>query len=110
MSKKILIVDDDCNFVQKLMNSGNFNFVFSVADSIKRANDLLLIDKFDLIIANSKVPGGSSLILKNNLSSDTRILFVSGMDSEYNRIKECGEVCYKKYDLNSKFEAIFSNV
>jgi DNA-binding response OmpR family regulator len=109
MTKKVLIVDDDCNFVQKLMNSGNNNAVFSIADSIKRANDLLLIDKFDLIIANSKVPGGSSLILKENITKETQILFVSGIDSEYNRIKESGEVCYKKYEMNNKFEAIFTD-
>jgi DNA-binding response OmpR family regulator len=111
MPKKILIVDDDCNFVQKIMNlNGITGSVFSVADSLKRANDLLLIDHFDLVIANTKVPGGNSLSLKNFISSDTRICFISGLGSEYNKIKECGELCYHKYELNNQFEVLFSNV
>jgi DNA-binding response OmpR family regulator len=106
MQKKILIVDDDCNFIQKIMNSGNKNNVFSIADSIKRADEILKIDRFDLIIANSKVPGGSSLLLKDKITSDTRILFISSIDSEYNKFKEKGELCYKKYELKDQYEAL----
>jgi DNA-binding response OmpR family regulator len=106
MSKKILIVDDDCNFVQKIMNSDNKNNIFSTADSLKRADEILQIDRFDLIIANSRIPGGSSLLLKDKITPDTRILFISSLDSEYDKIKKKGELCYKKYELKDQYEAL----
>ena len=106
MQKKILIVDDDCNFVQRIMNSGTKNNIFSVADSIHRADEILKMDRFDLIIANSKVPGGSSLALKDKVNPDTRILFMSSLDSEYNKFRERGELCCKKYELHDQYEAL----
>jgi DNA-binding response OmpR family regulator len=108
MCKKILIVDDDSNFVRGLMdNYSKDDTSFSCADSLKRAGDLLLIDNFDLVIANSKVPGGSSLSLKNKISSSTEIFFISSMESDYDSLTASGERCFRKYDLKNSLESIF---
>jgi len=110
MLKKILFVDDDLEFVQDIMDSCLMEgSSYSYADSIKRAGDLLLIDKFDLIIANSKVPGGSSLGLKDKITSDTEIVFMSSMENDYNDLKTGGENCYRKYELKNSIEAIFNH-
>jgi len=111
MCRKVLIVDDDYSFICNLVNSQpDCGMSFSIADSLNRANDMLNRDNFDLIIANSKIPGGSSLSLKNKIPSDTEILFLSSLDSEYNKIKDSGEKCYHKYNLGNRFEVLFSNV
>jgi DNA-binding response OmpR family regulator len=110
MKKKILFVDDDCNFVSGIMNSHlKDGDSFSYADSIDRAEDLLLIDNFDLIIANSRVPGGSSLLLKNKINSSTEICFISALESDYNSLNHSGEKCYRKYELSSSIDKIFAN-
>ena len=113
MSKKILIVDDDTGFVSKIMDSiSGKNFCFSIADSLNRAKYLLKRNKFDLILANVKVPGGNSLQLKekNNFSpSNTNFLFMSNIDSDYNYVKSRGEECCYKYDFNNSIKALLEN-
>ncbi|MCK4797168.1 MAG: hypothetical protein KAT05_07285 [Spirochaetes bacterium] len=114
MLKKILIVDDDSSFVVRVMNSisSGARFCFSIADSLKRAKYLLNNDKFDLILANVKVPGGNSLELKKEviaIAPDTNFLFMSSIDADYDFIKNKGEKCYHKYELNNTIGALFKN-
>lgn len=105
MCKRILILDDDFNFICRMMNNSIIkDFSFSVADSITRALELLAIESFDFILANVKVPGGSSLDIKEKLkelSPETHMVFMSGIESDYNFVTASGEVCYKKQDLNN---------
>jgi len=113
MSKRILIVDDDINFVNRILNiCGNKKYSFSIADSIKRAMMYISGDKFDLILANVKVPGGSSVELKNsknyNLSS-TSFLFMSDLDSDYSYVNKIGEKCCHKYDIQESLKVYLEN-
>ncbi|HOV12770.1 MAG TPA: hypothetical protein PK771_00635 [Spirochaetota bacterium] len=107
MKKNLLIVDDDYSFIKSILNSNNpDNFNFCFADSVKRAQDMLTYQNFDLIIANSKAPGGDCLNLKNNISKDSTILFLSSSDSDYESLKKSGESCLHKYDIVNKFEVL----
>ena len=72
MTKRVLIVDDDINFVKRLFNKTN-HMMISVADSLGRANDLLTSEKFDLVVANSRIPGGSGLMVKSMIDLKTKI-------------------------------------
>ena len=106
MSKRVLIVDDDSGFVARIMDSTltNGKYCFSIADSLKRARYLIKNYKFDIILANVKVPDGNSLDLKKEfmaLIASIPFLFMSGIDSDYNYIKNNGEQCYHKYELNN---------
>ncbi len=111
MKRKVLIVDDDSSFVSGLMSFIlNKEITISIADSLKRAKFLIKNDNYDLILANVKIPGGCSLELKNefNITSGTHFLFMSNLDSDYNFIKEKGEQCYYKYNLNNSIGEIFN--
>ena len=125
MRKKILILDDDNNFVCSLLNAfREDNFSFSIADSIERALYLLKMDYYDLIIANVKVPGGNSYILKKEIKSifpTTKIIFMSSIDSDYDAILNHGEKCLHKYEMlkenfsvldtfNNNLELVLENV
>jgi DNA-binding response OmpR family regulator len=99
MAKRILIVDDDINFIKRVFNRSS-HLMISVADSLSRAEDLLNYEKYDLVVANSRIPGGSGLSVKSMLDLNTRICFVSGIKSDVEQIKESGDVCFHKYDLD----------
>ena len=113
MNKRILIVDDDINFVNKILNiCNNKKYSFSIADSIKRALMYITDDKFDLILANVKVPGGSCVELKKSSKinlTDTSFLFMSDLDSDYSYVNKIGEKCCHKYELESSLKNYFEN-
>lgn len=113
MAKKILIVDDDTGFVSRMLDLvGNTKHSFSVADSLNRAKYLLQKNQFDLILANVKVPGGSSLDLKNNFNKalyNPDFWFMSSLDSDYNYVVDKGEKCYHKYDYENSLKVSLEN-
>lgn len=107
MYKKVLIVDDDANFAFSLMNKVvNYDCGISLAESIGRAKTMLKNNHYDIVVANFRVPGGFSYILKEEISSDTRILFMSSMTGDYERLNKMGEICIKKNEIYQKIEAI----
>lgn len=112
MSKNILIVDDDITFVYKIINTiGNKDYFFSTADSLKKAEYLINNDNFDIVLANIKVPGGNTIILKKVIKSGsikTIFLFMSNVDSDYNFIKNLGENCCHKYDIFNSLKVILN--
>lgn len=113
MNKKILIVDDDMSFVNKILDScPNSKHTYAIADSIKRARYLLSNDSFDIILANVKVPGGNSIELKSNGSElkKTSFLFMSNLDSDYDYVNNIGEKCYYKYDFDKSLKVYLENV
>ncbi len=103
MKKKILIIDDDMNFVLKIVNKYcNKNFSFAIADSIERAKNIMKYNDFDIIIANVKIPGGDSLKFKKEIkNNNTKFLFMSNLESDLQYIKNNGETCYSKYELDN---------
>ena len=113
MAKKILIVDDDTGFVSRILNLvGTSKHSFSVADSLNRARYLLGKNKFDLILANVKVPGGNSLDLKasfNKTSYNADFWFMSSLDSDYDYVVDRGEKCYHKYDYENSLRMSLEN-
>lgn len=111
MKKNILIVDDDYSFIREIMNSVNTGkTILSFADSVQRAGDMINYQKFDLIFANSNAPGGDILKLKERISDDGKIFFLSSNDSDYENLKKSGEFCFHKYDINGRFEELLSYV
>lgn len=109
MCKKILILDDDYSFACDLINNNSKADVsFAVADSLNRARMMVKSDSYDVILANTKVPGGNSYTLKDeihSISPQTGMIFMSAMDDEFDKIKSLGERCVKKNDLyNSKVD------
>jgi DNA-binding NtrC family response regulator len=114
MNKKILIVDDDMSFVNKILDScPSCKHTYAIADSIKRAKYLLSNDSFDIILANVKVPGGNSMELKSDSSNElknTSFLFMSNLDSDYENVNNSGEKCYYKYDFDKSLKVYLENV
>lgn len=107
MYKKVLIVDDDASFAFLLMNKAvNYDCGISLAESIGRARVMLKNNHYDIVVANSRVPGGFSYTLKEDIDSDTQILFMSSMKSDYEKLHEMGENCIKKNEMYQKIEAI----
>ncbi|MBN2546468.1 MAG: response regulator [Spirochaetes bacterium] len=106
--KNMLIVDDDRNFVLRIMNRiKGKNIGVSFADTLKQAVYLVSNNKYDLVLANVKIPGGNSLILKNNNHiNDTKFYFMSSIDSDYNYASQCGEKCIYKYNIENTIEAL----
>src|SRR4030043_869048 len=102
--RSMLIVDDDKNFVMRLMNMvKGKNIGVSFADTLKRAVFLVNNNKYDFVLANVKIPGGNSLILKkSNINiDDTIFYFMSSFDSDYNFASQCGEICIYKYNIEN---------
>lgn len=109
MIKNLLIVDDDYSFIKEVMNSEKADvFTLSFADSVKRAIDMLSCQNFDLVAANLRVPGGNSLKIKNSISEKSKVLFFSSMDSDYENLRNSGEICLHKYDLRDKIEVLYN--
>lgn len=107
MYKRVLIVDDDASFAFLLMNkAANHDCGISLAESIGRAKVMLKNNHYDVIVANSRVPGGFSYTLKDDIGSDTQILFMSSMKSDYEKLHELGESCIKKNEMYQKIEVI----
>ena len=107
MYKKVLIVDDDANFAFSLMNKVvNYDCGISLAESIGRAKTMLKNNHYDIVVANFRVPGSFSYTLKEEISSDTRILFMSSMTGDYEKLNKMGENCIKKNEIYQKIEAI----
>jgi len=113
MKKKILIVDDDKSFVNKILDScPECRHIFSIADSLNRAKYLLSNDSFDIILANVKIPGGSSIELKSQIDlsvSKTNFLFMSNLEEDHDLISNYGEKCYYKYDFDSSLKVYLEN-
>jgi DNA-binding NtrC family response regulator len=113
MAKDILIIDDDRIFIQNILDSfACMDCTFSLADSVNHAEILLESNHYDIILANVKMPGGNSLILKKKVKEktpETSFLFMSGMSSDYNHLRELGEECYYKSELNDTFEYLINN-
>lgn len=109
MCTKVLIIDDDSGFVFSLMNRFvEQDYAFSLAESIGRAKVMLENNKFDVVLANSRVPGGYSYSLKDEIKSfypDTRMIFMSSIDSDYEKLKKLGEECVRKNELYGRIEA-----
>lgn len=114
MNKRILIVDDDISFVNKILDScPKCRHIYSIADSINRAKYLLANGNFDIILANVKVPGGNSIELKSNVNLSeikTSFLFMSNLDSDYDYVNNIGEKCYYKYDFDKSLKVYLENV
>lgn len=111
--QKVLIVDDDNNFINAILTEIDTpNCSFSVADSISRARSMLKIDNFDLILANAIVPGGNAIKLKKNISKsspNTKLYFMSSVEKYYNKLINRGEKCFHKYELQNNIGGIFAN-
>ena len=107
MYKKVLIVDDDASFAFSLMNKAvDYDCGISLAESIGRAKVMLKNNHYDVILANSRVPGGFSYTLKNEIDSDTQILFMSSMKSDCDELNRMGVDCIRKNEICQKIEAI----
>jgi DNA-binding NtrC family response regulator len=107
MYKKVLIVDDDASFAFSLMNKAvDYDCGISLAESIGRAKVMLKNNHYDVILANSRVPGGFSYTLKNEIDSDTQILFMSSMKSDCDELNKMGVDCIRKNEICRKIEAI----
>ena len=78
MCKNVLIVDDDAGFVWQIMNNiQNRDCSIATANSLLTAEHILDNNKFDVVVANVNVPGGSSLELtKTHYSQDKVPLYV----------------------------------
>lgn len=101
MLKKILIIDDDKNFISKILTKYcNQEYSFAIADSIERAKSIMKYNDFDIIIANVKIPGGNPFEFKKDIKKETKFLFMSNFDSDLKYLKDNGEKCYFKYDLD----------
>ena len=107
--KKVLIVDDDMFFIENIVSSCCENMSVSIAKSISQASTLLSNDFYDFILANSKVPGGSSLSLKDKLSEHSKILFMSSFDNDCDIFKKNGDDFCPKYDINKTFRSFVNN-
>ncbi|HOJ65154.1 MAG TPA: response regulator [Spirochaetota bacterium] len=112
MSKKILIIDDDKNFISKIVSKYcNEDCSFLIADSLERARNIMKYNDFDIIIANVKIPGGNSLEFKKEIKNpETKFLFMSNFDSDLQYVKSNGYQCYFKYDLDISLRNALQNV
>lgn len=111
MRKKILIVDDDSGFVADMLNIiVDKDYSISVADSLKRAIEMMRFNVYDYIIANVKIPGGTSFTLKEKLKGNTKLLFMSNLESDSEFIKKSGEKFYYKLDIPNLMDLALSNV
>lgn len=102
MSKKILVVDDDMDFVRLLtlrLKSNNFDVVvaYDGLQAIERANK----EKPDLILLDMKMPAGGGLTVFENLRVSTEtiatpVIFITAYPSEETKRKvmEKGAVDY----------------
>lgn len=107
MYKRFLIVDDDASFAFSLMNKVvDYDCGISLAESIGRAKTMLKNNHYDVVVANSRVPGGFSYTLKDEIDSNTQILFMSSMKSDYEELNKMGENCIKKNEICQKIEAM----
>ena len=106
MYKKILIVDDDLNFINRIINSClEYNCSIAIASSISQAKNIIEKDEFDIIFANTKVPGGNSIVLKSNIKNKTKLLFMSSLNDS---LKE--EPYIFKYDFINNFKGYLQSV
>ncbi|HNZ27326.1 MAG TPA: response regulator [Spirochaetota bacterium] len=110
MQKTILIVDDDPGFVADMLNGIiDKNYSISVADSLNRAINMIQCDAYDYIIANVKIPGGNSIVLKDKLRGDTKLLFMSNLESDSEFIKKSGDKFYYKLDMPNLMDLALEN-
>lgn len=109
---KILIIDDDINFISKILNKySNENHSFAIADSLDRAKHIIKYNDFDIIITNFRIPGGDSLKFKQEFkNSNIKFLFISNFDTDLQYIKKNGERCYFKYELDNFLRIDLNNV
>ncbi len=106
MCKKILIVDDDLTFVNRLINNFlGYDFSISIASSISQAKSVLEREEFDIILANRKVPGGEAILLKEDIKNRAKLLLMSSLNdtTKNNRY-------IFKHDFINNFKGYFQSV
>lgn len=109
--KSLLIVDDDREFVLRFIEQvGRKGVMISFADTLEKANFLINNNKFDYIFANVKIPGGNSLVLKNNFNKNNlekpQIYFMSNIEKFNKKINEIGERCFYKNEITTKIDSL----
>ncbi len=111
MSKKVLIVDDDSNFCCGIMSRySEGDISFSMADTLSIARGMVRDGHFDFVLANVKIPGGESTKLRDDvasLSPQTKIIFMSGLESDYKILSSRGEKCILKQNINNNENNLF---
>ena len=111
MCKKILIVDDDLNFVNRIIdNCFEYDCSIAIASSISQAKSILEEDQFDIIVANTKVPGGNSAILKSKIKNETKLLFMSSLNDSLFNDSLKNEPYIFKYDFINNFKGYLQSV
>lgn len=101
MCKKLLIVDDDSAFVYQLMNNFmKMDLSISLAESLSTAKNMINNICYDIILANTRVPGGNSFTLKTETDNKTKMLFMSELKIEIDKFRSIGEKCLVKSNIN----------
>ncbi len=110
MNKKMLIIDDDDSFVFNCVKTlGSNHISLSTADSPDNARMMLSFNHFDYILLNTRIPGGKTHTLKRELmqiSPQSKFLFMTNIDSDYNETTDMGEKCLRKQNL---FQTVAAN-
>jgi len=90
---KILIVDDEDHLIDGLSRLLELKgYATQGVSSVTDALQVLTTDKFDVIISDVKMPGGSGYDLTglaNMVTDDTPVILMSGNDS-YEKMKQKG--------------------
>lgn len=76
--KSVLFVDDDV-ILQKIVSAWfqNLDINFSTASDAETAKQMMLQNRFDVVIVDFKLPGESGLELTKFLAKDTPVIFVT---------------------------------
>lgn len=112
--KNLLIIDDDRGFVLKLMEKvAGKGVTVSFADDIKRASYMIDNNFYDYIIANAKIPGGSTLSLIDFFSKEKEkdksiVYFMSNIDAINKSINETGKRCLYKYEIENRLDTLLN--
>lgn len=110
MQKKILIIDDDIMVLKSLKKLFNKEgFIVCLAQSCKESLELIKKDRFDLIIADIRMPeidGVETVKLirdqcKNDNKAEIPVMFITGYSDieAHEKAKGIGEVVLKPFDL-----------
>jgi len=90
---KILIVDDEDHLIDALSRLLELRgYTTQGVSNVTEALQVLTTDKFDVIISDIKMPGGSGYDLaglSNMVTDDTPVILMSGNDS-YEKMKKKG--------------------
>lgn len=112
MTKKILIVDDEINYVNAL---ARYIQITSNYEVIKKGNAIdayneLKSNNIDLVISDTEMPGMSGLELKSKLNKENILIpFIGTSGNDDYKQKWLEMDCYflkKPYHLNKLYEII----